>query len=383
MARYWIYLNGKVEGPYGVEQLIRLRGFSRQSQICVDDASGQPQNWISPSELPELAHIFKAVDERQADVPTPPRPPIRRVSPLPRASTPAVVLKRSHKPNVTLWGCVALAVFLLGGGGLAWHVQSRRTAHVAIQRTVQSMIETLRLPSSSAFNSISHYTQEKRISPRWEFDKKEEGLYHVSVTWYSTPSGASKESLTVYAFEVNTQAQTVRAINSAASRLMSEGFTTTRSASPSPKTVTPPKPAPVSFDSTMGKYLEALGAGDFQATWGQFSKRKRSEMMRAGISKEGYMRLQSLTHRLETNAKTSLEKSKKESDTETLVLLKQTQAGRPDVFIKQFWVQEEGQWKLDDEQKKSAAAPETPSAGPTPVTPTERPVPTSLPGMSN
>ena len=66
MAQYWVYLNDEVTGPFAVEQLIRLRGFSRQTQVCVDDASGNPTHWISPAEIPELAHIFKAVEEHQA-----------------------------------------------------------------------------------------------------------------------------------------------------------------------------------------------------------------------------------------------------------------------------------------------------------------------------
>ena len=66
MARYWVYLNNEVAGPFGVEQLIRLRNFSRQTMVCVDDASGKPSQWISPAEIPELAHIFKAADEHQA-----------------------------------------------------------------------------------------------------------------------------------------------------------------------------------------------------------------------------------------------------------------------------------------------------------------------------
>src|SRR5258708_19746934 len=95
MAQYWVYLNDDVAGPYALEQLIRQRGFSRQTLVCVDDASGKPTNWISPAEIPELAHIFKAVDEQNAASPAPPptKPTPRPPPPPPTPLTPPVTLK--------------------------------------------------------------------------------------------------------------------------------------------------------------------------------------------------------------------------------------------------------------------------------------------------
>ena len=78
MAQYWVYLNNEVTGPFGVEQLIRFRGFSRQTMVCVDDASGKPTHWISVAEIPELAHIFKAATNIR---PRRCRPSRRRSSP--------------------------------------------------------------------------------------------------------------------------------------------------------------------------------------------------------------------------------------------------------------------------------------------------------------
>ena len=109
------------------------------------------------------------------------------------------------------------------------------------------------------------------------------------------------------------------------------------------------------------------------------------------MSQEGFVRLQGLTHRVEAAMKQKVLKTKQQSDTEVFVLIQQTQDGRPDIFIKQLWVSENGEWRLDDEQKRSAESP-APASPPvtapsTPVdgakAPTPAITPTSLPGMSN
>src|SRR5258707_624212 len=122
MARYWVYLNDAVAGPFAVEQLIRQRGFSRQTLVCVDDASGKPSHWISPAEIPELAHIFKAADEQlAAPVPSPvraaPRPAPARP---PRVYTPAVTLKPPNQDALSVAAWIFVAALLLGGGVFAW-----------------------------------------------------------------------------------------------------------------------------------------------------------------------------------------------------------------------------------------------------------------------
>src|SRR3982750_473364 len=88
MARYWVYLNEKVAGPYELDQLIRIQGFSRRTLVSVDDHSGQVGRWISPAEIPELARIFQKADELH-DSPPPPRPAAKPARPkMPARLTP-------------------------------------------------------------------------------------------------------------------------------------------------------------------------------------------------------------------------------------------------------------------------------------------------------
>ncbi len=373
MARYWVYLNDEVAGPYGVDQLIRLRGFSRQTQVCIDEAGEKPKNWISPAEIPELSHIFKAVDEHLAEPPSPAKvtakaPVIRFAKPY----APAVMLKTPRRNMAQIWGWIILAAALVGGAALAWTVYFHRGAQARDEESIVALIHNVRLPAPSPYSTLPQYFQEKNVRPRWEFEKIQDALYHVTLSWYAP-------ALAVYAFEVNLQAETVRGLNSAAIQLLSEGFP----ALPSRKAKAAPeqKKSPVeSFSQTIDRSRAAIEGGDFQTVWNLFSQRKKSEMAKGGISQEGFVRLQGLTHRVESAAKQQVLKTKQNSDTDMLVLIKQTQDGRPDVFIKQLWIYENDAWKLDDEQKK-ASEPAVPS--PAAPSPTPAPTPTSLPGMSN
>ena len=393
MARYWVYLNDEVSGPFGLEQLIRQRGFSRQTLVCIEDDSGKPKNWISPAEIPELAHIFKAAEEHLAEPPV----PMKKASPKPQAAriakpyAPAVTLKSPKRNTAQLWGWILLASVLTAGGLFGWSLYSHNGVQSREQARAKSLVENVHLPAPSPYSTLPQYFQEKDVHPRWEFEKLPDALYHVTLSWYAP-------ALSVYAFEVNLQAETVRSLNSAASKLLSEGFP----APPAPKA----KPAPVAkktpvelFSHAIESHREAMDGGDFQTIWDLFSQRKKSEMARGGISRDGFIRLQGLTHRVESTSKEAILKSKQQSDTEMLVLLKQTQDGRPDIFVKQLWVFENGEWKLDDEQKRAAAsavseappaaapgaaAPVAPAPATAPSTPSsEKPVPTTLPGMSN
>jgi hypothetical protein len=207
------------------------------------------------------------------------------------------------------------------------------------------------------------------------------------VSWM-TPSGAL-----VYAFETNVQAQTVRGLNTAAIRLLNEGF-------PAPASAAKPKAAPAKkqspaelFPEALETMRQALDSADFQTVWNTFSQRKKNEMAKGGMSRDGFIRLQSLTHHVDQPVRQSMIKTKAESDKSRLVLIKQTQSGRPDLFVKQFWIFDEGEWKLDDEQKHGVAAPASasdssaaPSAGSAPVSSApqaSKPIPAKLPGMSN
>ncbi len=394
MARYWVYLNDAVAGPYGIDQLIRLRGFSRQTLVCVDELDGKPKVWISPAEIPELAHIFKAVDEHQAEPSiSAPKPAAKSPSARPtKPFVPAVTLRAPKRNMPQVWGWILLASAVLGAGMLVWSVYSHRTMQVREREAAQSLIENVHLPAPSPYSTLPQYFQEKNLHPRWDFERKQEGLFNVTLSWYAP-------TLSVYAFEVNLQAQTVRGLNSAASTLLSEGFpappTRTAKAAPARK-----KSPAESFSEAVDAARSATESGDFQAVWNLYSARKRSEMAKGGISQDGFVRLQGLTHKVDSAAKQTVLKTKQQSDTEMLALIKQTQDGRPDVFIKQFWVYENGAWKLDDEQKKASAAnavssqdsglrtetnpsPNPPKQSPESSVPSPGVAPATLPGMSN
>src|SRR5258708_7586800 len=121
VARYWVYLNEAVAGPYGIDQLIRLRGFSRQTLVCVDEMDGKPKVWISPAEIPELAHIFKAVDEHQADPAPAPKPTAKpTTSRSAKPFVPAVTLKTPKRNLPQIWGWILLATAVLGGAVFVW-----------------------------------------------------------------------------------------------------------------------------------------------------------------------------------------------------------------------------------------------------------------------
>jgi hypothetical protein len=403
VARYWVYLNDEVTGPYGIDQLIRIRGFSRQTLVCLEEASGKPKNWISPAEIPELAHIFKAAEERLADVPVP-APKTAAKTPVARPAKPFVpaVTLRAPKRNIPqMIGWILLVSALFGGGWAVWSHYARQANDTGEKSAARGLIENVHLPAPSPFATLPDYFQEKNIRPRWEFERTPDGLYHVSLSWYAP-------SLTVYAFEVNIQAQTVRGLNSAATKLLSEGFPAPPSAKAKSAPAAKKSPAEL-FIAAVDSRKEAIEGGDFQAVWDLFSKRKKADMARAGMSEDGFIRLQGLTHKVESSLKQEILKTKPESDTEMLVLIKQTQDKQPDIFIKQLWTFENGAWKLDDEQKHNAETPAAPPApevqntnsekpqSPPVVSPPDQanppagaattakptPSPTSLPGMSN
>lgn len=380
MAQYWVYLNDQVAGPYSVEQLIRTRGFSRQTLVCVDDHTGKPGSWISPADIPELAHIFKAVDEvhdRPAPV-APPRPapkpmaprPVNR--PAPVAPAPMAPAKRSH---TAFWIALPVLALLAGGGGyLFW--QQQKQSQVQDRATVQNLVEDAPLPSSSLYASLRHFFTARQITPRWEFEHLPTGLFNVTVSYFTGGDNQSGGAV-VYAFEVNSEAQSVRGLNTAAQKLLSEGFPRP-AASPAKET----KPKPVKslaeqFPGALSHRVDALEKGDFSEVWKMFSEHRRSQMIQAGMSESGYVRLQSLTHGLESGIQQTVLKTKEDSPDHMLVLLRQTQPDHPDIFLKQQWVVEEDQWKLEDEEKKSVPQPESSPSPASPVASADQASPSS------
>src|ERR1035437_4138578 len=334
MAQYWVYLNSAVAGPYEVEQMIRLRGFSRQTLVCIDDASGKPTRWISPSEIPELAHIFKAVDDQMAMAPAAPAPksptkalPIRPVvKSVPLVPTASLRARRSSYAWLWWTLSVALVAVALWIGAQ----DARRKAQVQEQAVAKSLVQNARLPASSLYSTFGQYLDEKGLKPRWEFDRTQDALYHVMVSW------ATREGASVYAFETNVQAQTVRSLNTAATRLLNDGFPAASSAKSKTAPIKKKSPAEL-FPEAMESFRQALESADFQVVWNTFSPRKKSEMARGGMSRDGFIRLQSLTRHVDQPVRQSLIKTKPESDKSMLVLMKQAQSGRPELFVKQFW----------------------------------------------
>ena len=139
------------------------------------------------------------------------------------------------------------------------------------------------------------------------FEKVQDSLYNVSLSWYAP-------TLTVFAFEANTQAQTVRGLNTAAEKLLSEGFPAPLA--PHTKVVEAPKKSPAEFFSqAMDARREAVENGDFQTVWDTFSSRRKAEMAKGGISHDGFLRLQTLTHKVDSAVKQTVLKTKSESDT--------------------------------------------------------------------
>jgi hypothetical protein len=375
MSKYWVYIDDKVEGPYTVDQVIRLRGFSRQTRICAQEGEEGPQSWTSPANIPELSHIFKAVEETRP-VMLPPRPKPKPVAPKQRPRPAAEVPSASptRHPARFQWGWVVAAVVafaLAGAGFLTW--QQMTIKRLAKERALaQKLVENVPVATASGSIPFSQYMAQKNIQPRWEYERQPTDLYNVSVIWFENGANGVSTSA-IHAFEVNLEAQTVRPLNSKAAKLMSEGV---GGASKTPAE-TPAKPKMPDFQDTLSEWQSAVQSGDFETVWAEFSDRKVRDMQKGGISHSGFVRLQALTHKVEADTAIHVMKVKSEGTDSRLVLLKQTQKGRPDIFIRQYWMLENGAWKLDDEQKKAAPAADASPA------PEAKPAVTSLPGISH
>jgi hypothetical protein len=402
MARYWVYLNDQVGGPYELDELIKLRGFSRRTLVCVDDQSGAPQRWISPAEIPELAPIFKVVD--QVFDPSVPPPPVK---PAPKPARPRMpthltpVASPAPPESHGGWWWIMLLAAVVAGGYYRWNQIHQAQLRSEERLTAQSLIETYPLPASSLYASLGKYLQSRQITSRWEFERSATGLQHVTLSWLPT-GGETGKPIPVYAFEVNLQVESVRGLNSAAQELLAQGFPPPAA----PKKAAPLLPTPADlFGRVLEERQQAWEQGDFPKVWSLFSRRKLLDMEGAGISETGFIRLQSLTHKLDAGLKQTVLKIKKVSENEMLVLLRQTQPGRQGMFLKQSWVREDGEWKLDSEEKKMAGSPPSarlapsgpPAEAPKPAVPsavTPAPAPTpdnsakemppvrSLPGVS-
>ena len=152
------------------------------------------------------------------------------------------------------------------------------------QALARTLVENAQLPSASPYATLNQYIHEKAIEPRWEFERAQDGVYNVTLSWYSH-TGSS-----VYAFEANTQAQTVRGINTAAIKLLSrKGFAPPASAPaerPAPAPSRRKKILPIFF--RLGRLGQPIGRPSKAAilpkrcTGTLFSQRKKAEMAKGG-----------------------------------------------------------------------------------------------------
>jgi hypothetical protein len=353
MSKYWVYIDDKVAGPYTVDQLIRLRGFSRQARICSQEGDEGPQSWTSPANIPELSHIFKAVDETRP-VMLPPRakakPPLAKARPRPAPEAPAAPVR--EQKHAFSWAGLALLLLmgaLAAGGYFLWQ-QNVLHGLEKERLSAKQLVENAMVNTAAGAVPFKQYLAEKNIQPRWEYERQPTDLYNVSVIWFESGPNSVPSSI-VNAFEVNLEAQTVRPLNSAAAKLFSNN-----SAAAAHKAPAPEKPKTPDFKDALADWQAAVQNGDFETVWGTFSDRKILDMSKGGISHSGFVRLQTLTHKLEAGNQLNVLKMKSEGNDSRLVLLKQSQKGQSDVFIRQYWVLENGVWKLDDEQKKAATS---------------------------
>jgi hypothetical protein len=367
MARYWVYLNSQVMGPYELEQLIRVPGFSRQTLVSMDDYSGTVGKWISPAEIPVLAGIFQKADELH-DAPAPaPRPAVKPKPHTPARLTPVAPPVEESRGFGWSWLWVLLFSAVIAGGIFQWLRIQQREQRAEERKTCRALIETAPLPSSSQYSTLRQYLQTKQIASHWEYERSPDGLYRVSLSW---PPESPNAELPVYAFEVNLQVQSVRGLNTAAKRLLSEGFqppASKRAAAPAK-----PKKAPgESFPSAINDRRQAFEQGDFESVWDSFSRRRKAEMAQGGISGGSFVRMQKMTYVAGSGVQQTIVKTKSDSDTERLVLIRQSQPKHPDIYIKQRWIWEEETWRLDDEEKKVAGAAQAtePPASASPVNP--------------
>lgn len=382
MNRYWIYLKNEVAGPFEVDRLIRQRGFAREARVCLEQPDGRTGEWMSASEIPELARIFRAADEmsKSDPAPTPPKPPPK---PAPAAPKAPVIAKTPPKKPFP-WVLTMIGVLVMGASVAAFIHFQKKTDHSRQNVIARDMVENANFPSDSLYRTVRHYLDQMKIRPRWEIERVTEGVSKVTLSWFDEKAATRSH---VYAFETNQQALTVRPLNTAAEKWLAEGPV------PRVKTEPPPPPPPKKpsseelFKSAIETRRVAIENADYAVVWNMFTHRKQSEMIQAGMSEAGFVQLQSLRNKVDAGSNQEILKTSRVSANERLVLLREKHPKREEIFLKQKWLLEDGDWRLDEEDKKavstSAAEPaEEPSTSPTPAATPPVPV-QSLPGISN
>ena len=352
MAKYWVYIEGQVQGPYTVDQLIKLRGFSRQTMVCAEGSTpGEKTEWISPAQIPQLANLFRAADQLHEETKEPtPKPIPKPAKPL---ASKTVVTAPPHTPWP--WKKIVsglLGVGLVGGFLGTWQMRQMHQRLLDEQLSAQALVAHYRLPSSSAYNTLEAYWMSHQLEPRWECTKTPMGLWQVGVSW----SQPHSHVMPVYLFEANLQAQALRGLNSAAQNLMQTGIQTPSS----PAAAAAPHPA--SLKTVAENRVKAISQGDYATAWTLFSTRRRTEMQAAGMSESSYSRLEQMKH-LNQPIEQDIQTITEHGAQGALVTVLQHQNGHADVLIGQHWIQEKGAWKLDDERQKSTATDAHRTAG--------------------
>src|SRR5262249_18369102 len=158
--------------------------------------------------------------------------------------------------------------------GFHFYQSNQQQQRVDEQKMAQTLIETAPLPSTSLYSTIRQYIETEQVPSRWEFEHQPTGLYAITL---SLMPAKVESKLPLYAFEVNLQAQSVRGVNTAAAKLLSEGFPR-----PTPKAAAAPAQKHKSpgdmFPGAINDRREAFEQGDFEAVWEMFSRQRKQEM---------------------------------------------------------------------------------------------------------
>lgn len=112
--RYWVFQNFRVTGPFEVDALGRIAGFSPTTLVCPDLNSGMDaESWTRAGTVPELAAALypalrRAAAKPRVPVPEPPapppslprprRPPRTAEKPPPAPAPPAAPQERAGVP---------------------------------------------------------------------------------------------------------------------------------------------------------------------------------------------------------------------------------------------------------------------------------------------
>lgn len=71
-VKYWVFEAGRLSGPHGHDELMRLSGFSAESLVCREDArAGEPSNWRRACLAADLAVVLACRSTGAPEEPVP------------------------------------------------------------------------------------------------------------------------------------------------------------------------------------------------------------------------------------------------------------------------------------------------------------------------